>query len=106
MIWLPVAAAVMFAGGWWAGRAMMQRGGGWNSSDGKIGTLLGLIRSQYVDEVNIDSLTEEILPELMAKLDPHSVYISADELQDVNSELEGSFSGVGISFSIWKIRLQ
>ncbi len=100
MIWLPVAAAVMFAGGWWAGRAMMQRGGGWNSSDGKIGTLLGLIRSQYVDEVNIDSLTEEILPELMAKLDPHSVYISADELQDVNSELEGSFSGVGISFSI------
>lgn len=100
MIWLPLVAAVIFAGGWWAGRAMMQRGAGWNSSDGKIGTLLGLIRTQYVDEVNIDSLTEEILPELMAKLDPHSVYISADELADVNSELEGSFSGVGISFSI------
>lgn len=100
MIWLPLIAAVMFAGGWWAGNAFTHRGAMWNSRDGKLGTVLGLIRSEYVDEVDIDSLTEVMLPDLMAKLDPHSVYISADELQAVNSELEGSFSGVGISFSI------
>jgi len=100
LIWLPLVAAVMFAGGWWAGRAFTHGGVMWDGSDGKLGTVLGLIRSQYVDEVDIDSLTEVMLPDLMAKLDPHSVYIPADDLQDVNSELEGSFCGVGISFSI------
>lgn len=53
-----------------------------------------------VDRVDVDSLVELTIPDLLTKLDPHTVYISASELADVNSELEGSFSGVGVSFSI------
>jgi carboxyl-terminal processing protease len=100
LIWLPLVAALFFAGGWWTGRVVMQRGTMWTSANGKLGSVLGLIRNYYVDDIDMDSLTEVLLPDLMAKLDPHSMYIPASELQDVNSELEGSFGGVGISFSI------
>ena len=69
-------------------------------SSGKVGELLSLIDGQYVDEVPIDSLTDEVMAELVAKLDPHSVYIPAKDLEAVNSELEGSFSGIGVQFNI------
>lgn len=66
----------------------------------KVNALLGLIEQQYVDEVNLDSITEDILPKILANLDPHSVYIPASDLQLANEELEGSFSGIGIQFNI------
>lgn len=69
-------------------------------SSGKVGELLSLIDGQYVDEVPIDSLTDEVMAEIVAKLDPHSVYIPAKDLEAVNSELEGSFSGIGVQFNI------
>lgn len=70
------------------------------SKGGKIDKLLSLIDNQYVDTVNVDSLTEDMMADLVAKLDPHSVYIPAADLADVNSELEGSFSGIGVQFNI------
>jgi carboxyl-terminal processing protease len=66
----------------------------------KIGEVLNLIDKQYVDSVNSDSITEELMIDLIAKLDPHSVYIPAKDLEVVNSELEGSFSGIGVQFNI------
>ncbi len=66
----------------------------------KFLSLMSLIEAEYVDEVNIDSLLEETLPDLFAHLDPHSVYIPKRELAAVNQELENSFSGVGISFQM------
>lgn len=66
----------------------------------KLQTVLGLINREYVDRIDCDSLLETLYPELLAGLDPHSAYISAAELTDVNSDLEGAFSGVGISFQI------
>ena len=66
----------------------------------KIGEVLNLIDKQYVDTVNSDSITEELMIDLIAKLDPHSVYIPAKDLETVNSELEGSFSGIGVQFNI------
>jgi len=68
----------------------------------KYRELLGLINSEYVDDVDIDSLLEMNIPDLLSYLDPHSAYIPASDFEDVNSELEGSFSGVGISFQIIK----
>ena len=58
------------------------------------------VSAEYVDDVNIDSLIEQSIPDMMAKLDPHSSYISASDFQSVNDELEGSFSGIGISFNM------
>ncbi|MDE5923661.1 MAG: S41 family peptidase, partial [Muribaculum sp.] len=54
-----------------------------------------------VDEVSVDSLIEQSLPDLIANLDPHSHYIPAKDLKAVNDELEGSFSGIGISFTMF-----
>jgi len=59
-----------------------------------------MIDAQYVDSVSVDELTEEMMIDLIAKLDPHSVYIPAADLENVNSELEGSFSGIGVQFNI------
>lgn len=69
-------------------------------STSKIQSLLDMIDTQYVDSVDIDSITEELALDLITKLDPHSVYIPAKDLEDVNSELEGGFSGIGVQFNI------
>ena len=53
-----------------------------------------------MDNVPLDSLTDEVMAEIVAKLDPHSVYIPAKDLEAVNNELEGSFSGIGVQFNI------
>ena len=69
-------------------------------SSGKVDQLLQLIEKNYVDSTNTDELTEEMAIDLIAKLDPHSVYIPAKDLEIVNTELEGSFSGIGVQFNI------
>lgn len=62
--------------------------------------VLRLIEADYVDQLDMDSLIEASFPDLLSSLDPHSAYIPAEELQVVNDDLSGSFSGVGVSFQI------
>jgi carboxyl-terminal processing protease len=71
-----------------------------STSNNKISEIIQQIDSYYVDTVNVNNLTEEMAAELIAKLDPHSVYIPAKDLEIVNNELEGSFSGIGVQFNI------
>ena len=66
----------------------------------KVDELLSIINSQYVDTVDMKETNEELMTDLVSKLDPHSVYIPASDLENVNSELEGSFSGIGVQFNI------
>lgn len=73
-----------------------------NSGSNRLSNLLHLIDDQYVDKVNIDSLVDVAIPQILADLDPHSVYISAKDVQAVADDLKGSFSGVGIEFTIRK----
>ena len=73
-----------------------------NSGSNRLSNLLHLIDDQYVDKVNIDSLVDVAIPQILADLDPHSVYISAKDAQAVADDLKGSFSGVGIEFTIRK----
>ena len=70
------------------------------SSNDKLSEVLSLINNQYVDTVDVNQLSEEMMTDLISKLDPHSVYIPASDLEGVNSELEGSFSGIGVQFNI------
>ena len=58
-----------------------------------------LIEHRFVDSISMDSLAEMVIPMMMEKLDPHSVYILAREMQQLNEPLEGEFDGVGISFN-------
>ena len=71
-----------------------------NSSSNKLNNLLHIIDDEYVDTVNVNDLVEKAMPQILAELDPHSVYISAKDVQTVNDDLKGSFSGVGIEFTI------
>ena len=98
-VWIPLLIAVAFAGGVWTGSFMQDRRATGAGSE-KLDTILKLIDMEYVDEVNIDSLLEVSIPDILSHLDPHSTYIPAADLQSVNDELGGSFSGIGISFSL------
>lgn len=71
-----------------------------NNGSSRLNNLLHIIDDQYVDSVNIDDLVEKAIPQILAELDPHSVYISAEDVQKANASLQGSFSGVGIEFVI------
>lgn len=66
----------------------------------KVDQLLQMMNSNYVDAIDVDSITEEIMQVLVEKLDPHSAYISKKDLEMVNSELSASFSGIGVQFNI------
>ncbi|GHU54633.1 peptidase S41 [Bacteroidia bacterium] len=66
----------------------------------KINAVLELINEQYVDTVNIHDMVEGVIPKIFSELDPHSLYISAADAAGVNEELEGSFSGIGVSFNM------
>ena len=70
------------------------------SSSNKINALLRIVNDHYVDTVNINQLVEETMPQILSELDPHSSYIPAQKLEAVNDELRGSFSGIGIQFTI------
>lgn len=72
-----------------------------NSSD-KLNSLLHIVDDQYVDKVDLNKLIEESLPEILKKLDPHSVYIPAKEVETSMQDLRGSFSGIGIQFMIYR----
>ena len=71
-----------------------------NSGSNRLNNLLHIVDDQYVDNVNIDSLVEKAIPQILSELDPHSVYISAKDVEMTNDDLKGSFSGVGIEFII------
>ena len=69
-------------------------------SDNKLCEVLSHINGFYVENVDMDTLIEKSLPKVLTELDPHSVYIPLDEVEQTNSELESSFSGIGIRFTI------
>jgi carboxyl-terminal processing protease len=70
------------------------------SGANKINSILEIIDKQYVDTVNMNQLIEKTAYNLINELDPHSVLIPAEDLQMVNEPIEGSFSGIGISFNL------
>lgn len=71
-----------------------------NSSSNKINDLLHIIDDRYVDTIGIAQVVERALPTLLSELDPHSSYIPAEEAEEANQELRGSFSGIGVQFTV------
>lgn len=66
----------------------------------RLEEIIDLINERYVDSVNTNTLYEDAVNGILKHLDPHTVYIPADQLQAVNEDLEGSFFGIGVEFSI------
>ncbi len=96
---MPIVIALSLIGGIWIGISFSNDHAA-GSGEKKLAEILALIKNDYVDEVDVDSLVESTLPNLLSNLDPHSNYIPAEDLQAVNDDLDGSFSGIGISFTM------
>lgn len=99
--WLPLWIGIGIAVGIFIGTKYGQfsRSGAVGGT-GKIDAVLNYIRESYVDTVNIRQLVEDALPNIIQELDPHSEYISAADMKRVNEDLEGHFSGIGVSFYV------
>jgi carboxyl-terminal processing protease len=66
----------------------------------KLSNVLNYIERGYVDKIDKDKLIEDAIPKILSALDPHSQYIPAKDLQEVNEPLEGNFSGIGVQFNM------
>ncbi len=97
LIWLPLAVALavvvgILIGSHFAANKPVAE------NDRKLNAILNLIAQDYVDTTNLHDLIELSIPEILSNLDPHTSYFSADELKAATDDLNGSFSGIGISF--------
>jgi carboxyl-terminal processing protease len=105
-IWLPLVFSVAMIAGMFIGyrlRDNMPPGKNLLQKNRKssMQEVLDLVRMKYVDPVNTDTLSDEAIQQVLAHLDPHSVYISASELSEVNEDLQGNFEGIGVEFNIF-----
>ncbi len=71
-----------------------------NFGQSKLDYVVNLINSQYVDDVNVDSLQDAAIRDFLEDLDPHSVYMTAEEIAKENEQLRGNFDGIGVQFRI------
>lgn len=95
---IPLVLAIGIVGGIFIGKYMSVTR--MSPAEAKLRTIIDLIDNEYVDRIDVDSLLATVVPDLLAGLDPHSVYFTADELKSANEDMEGHFSGVGVSFQI------
>ena len=82
--------------------AFLPQDGGLSSREAssKLVYLFDLLRDRYVDTLNLQKLVDDAIPTIIQELDPHSAYFSQTELTEVNEQLDGSFSGIGVQFNI------
>ena len=103
--YIPIVAAVgvvvgIIIGTFFANRFSGNRLNIINTTSNKLNDLLHIIDDQYVDTVDIPAIVEQAMPKLLEELDPHSTYIGAKEAKTANDDLKGSFSGIGVQFTI------
>ncbi|MCM1401946.1 MAG: S41 family peptidase [Bacteroides sp.] len=99
-VWMPLIIAASLAVGIFIGSAFFGSRKSYGPVYDKIAAIMQLVEDEYVDVIDTDSLLEASITEIIEKLDPHSSYIKAEDLQAVNEDLDGSFSGIGISFNM------
>jgi len=102
---LPLLLAIALVAGiligiYLPGRNSAPQQSAFRARNDKINSILNIIESDYVDTVNRSELVEAAIPAILKKLDPHSVYIPAKDLQRANEPLQGNFDGIGISFTM------
>lgn len=109
-IWLPLLFAIVLVTGMLLGMRMQSNmpkmiveqevPGPQGAGQGKMEEVLRYIEAKYVDEIDKEALTREVIDDLLSRLDPHSNYISAEELRAVNEQLKGNFDGIGVEFMV------
>ncbi|MFT3947361.1 MAG: S41 family peptidase [Agriterribacter sp.] len=105
-LWLPLIFSLVMILGMFFGYKMREKmpvGAKFFSTEkkGPVQEVLDLISNRYVDPVKTDTLADAAIQEMLTHLDPHSIFISAQDLQQVNEDLAGKFEGIGIEFNIF-----
>lgn len=104
-VWLPLILSLCIIGGMFIGYRikgnMPTAGLFFVDRQRPVQEVLDLIKNKYVDNENTDSLGDAAIEAVLAKLDPHSVFLPPRELKAVNEDLEGQFYGIGIEFNIF-----
>ena len=104
-VWLPLLFSITMILGMFFGYKMRDNMPGksffFAEKRKPVQEIMDLINNRYVDDVQMDKLADTAIQAMLGKLDPHSVYIPAQELQEVNEDLAGKFFGVGIEFNIF-----
>ena len=104
-VWLPLLFSITMIVGMFLGYKMRDNMPGksffYSEKRRPVQEIMDLIRTKYVDEVKIDELADTAIRAILSKLDPHSVFIPAEQLQQVNEDLAGKFFGIGIEFNIF-----
>ena len=105
-IYLPIIVSLALAIGLLMGSFLNfpaeQRGMISGSNKSKLNKLIDFIDSEYVDEVNTDSIVDITVNSILEKLDPHSVYIAKNEMEEVAQSMKGDFVGIGVNFYMYK----
>ncbi len=104
-IYIPLIIAVSVAAGIVVGNLLNRNSqpgfsGFRSDKTNKISEILGYIQNGYVDTVNTPGIVEKSIPEILKNLDPHTTYIPAPDMKEVQEEMTGKFSGIGVQFSI------
>ncbi len=104
-VWLPLLFAIVMIFGMLIGYRLYPNIGnnGFFKTSRRIPVhqVLDLVNQRYVDPVNMDSLGDEAIEGMLSHLDPHSVFIPATDLGEINEDLEGNFEGIGVEFQIF-----
>jgi carboxyl-terminal processing protease len=105
-VWLPLLLSVILIAGMYFGFRLRENtpaGTGFFKTDRKtsLQEIMDLVKTRYVDPVNLDSLQYNAINEMMSELDPHSVFIPATSLQEVNDDMAGNFEGIGVEFNFF-----
>ncbi len=101
----PILFALVLAGGIFLGNMLAPRSTNkptfiLPSEANKLGAILSVVEENYVDSVDKAKIVEKTIPELLKNLDPHSTYIPASDVKEVNAPLEGNFDGIGVQFNV------
>ncbi len=104
-VYIPVLLAITMIAGLFIGYILQGTSQPVNRSikmaaGNKLSTIMSLVEAAYVDSINSADIIEKTIPELLKNLDPHSTYIPARNMQEVEEEMQGNFSGIGVQFSI------
>lgn len=104
-VWMPLLFSLVLIGGMYIGSALRQNiptsRGIFNSGKRSVlQEVVDLVKLKYVDKVNTDTLTEDAVQAMLAHLDPHSVFIPATNVEEINEDLQGNFEGIGVEFFI------
>lgn len=104
-VWLPLLLSIIMVAGMVIGYKLREESGIKNfftiNNKTSFQEVIDLIKLKYVDRVGADSLSNDAINDLLHHLDPHSVYIPASDLDYINDDLRGNFSGIGIEFQIF-----